>query len=70
MVYITEWKKVVVFGMDTKEIVYENRLKELGVFSLEKRRLGGDIGGVLKYMKKVVGCISLEVFKKWLDSYH
>lgn len=47
MVHITIWKKVLVFGVNFKEIVYENRLKEFRAFSLEKRRLKEDIADVL-----------------------
>ena len=51
-IYIVNRATKMIKGM--KHLLCEDRLRELGLFSLEKRRLQGDMTVVLQYLKVVM----------------
>ena len=49
-----------------EHLSYEDRLKGLGLFSLEKRRLGGDLNEAFDYLKGVYKQKEIN-FSHWCD---
>jgi len=49
-----------------EHLSYEERLRELGLFSLEKRRLQGDMTVVFQYLKGAYKQEGIRLFTRWI----
>ena len=47
-----------------EHLSYEGRLRELGLFSLEKRRLQGDLRAAVQYLKRPTGRMERGLFTR------